>query len=252
MKKNSFVFIISIISLYFLLLSLPSCVSEKKEKRNNESILLSIEDKEIKKEIKSMISEGWKESFFNKSQYLDQCYNYLDNRADIDNYLEIKVGDGTDIVIKLMNFETGQCERISYVRKNEKFNISNIPEGKYYLKIAAGLGWFEKKIGNNCYGKFVINPMYEKGKDTLNFYKNTYIDNSIKSDTIFSSDTIYSDDTIFNHDGSYSIPYSIPYTVNSNSKTSIGNYTFFFNVISNNLEKTFESERINEEEFNKD
>ena len=78
-----------------------------------------------------------------------------------------------------MNFETGQCERISYVRKNEKFNISNIPEGKYYLKIAAGLGWFEKKNGNNCYGKFVINPMYEKGKDTLNFYKNTYIDNQV-------------------------------------------------------------------------
>ena len=115
--------------------------------------------------------------------------------------------------------------------------MTYIPENKYYLKIASGFGWFGKYIDNKCYGKFVVNPMYEKGSDTLNF--NTFIDNSIAIDTVFSTDTV------FNDDGS---SYSVPYTVNSNEM--IRTYQFSFNVINNSIEKSFHAENINEEEFN--
>ena len=199
------------------------------------SILETVKDETIRDHISDMIADGWMELVLPSSD-MDACYDYSNEKGTIDNYLDVKVGDGTDISVRLIEIGTNKCVRYVYVRKNDSYRIPNIPEGKYYLKIASGFGWFGKYLDGKCYGKFMVNPMYEKGSDTLDF--NLFTDLSIQTDTIFSTDTL------FNDDGSY----SLPYTVSSNQR--VPSFEFSFNVINNNLEKSFHSETISEEEFN--
>jgi hypothetical protein len=199
------------------------------------SILETVQDETLKDHINDMIDNGWMELVLPSSD-MDACYEYSNEKVDLDNRLDIKVGDGTDISVRLIEIETNKCIRYVYVRKNDTYRIPNIPEGKYILKIASGFGWFGKYMDGKCYGKFLVNPMYEKGSDTLDF--NVFTDYNITTDTIFSKDTV------FNNDETYSIPYS----VSSNQK--IPSFEFSFNVINNNLEKSFHSESISEQEFN--
>jgi hypothetical protein len=96
-------------------------------------------------------------------------YNFVPTKSDIDNYLEVQVGGGTDVAIKVMNSENEQCIRYVFVNSGSTFRIRNITEGKFYLKIAYGKDWFSKVENGKCIGKFLRNPMYEKGKDILDF-----------------------------------------------------------------------------------
>jgi uncharacterized protein YgiM (DUF1202 family) len=89
----------------------------------------------------------------------------------LDNYLKIHVGANTDSAIKLMKID-GQseaCIRTVYIKSNESYEMKNIPAGKYYLKIAYGKDYRKKIVNNQCYQKFMVNAMYEKGKDILDF-----------------------------------------------------------------------------------
>ncbi|MDB4742784.1 SH3 domain-containing protein [Cyclobacteriaceae bacterium] len=91
--------------------------------------------------------------------------------TEMDNYLKIKVGSNTDVVIKLMRISNYSelCVRIAYVRSNDSFEIKNIPEGKYYLKMAYGRDWRQKNVAGRCYGKFMRSPLYKKGDQVLDF-----------------------------------------------------------------------------------
>ena len=90
---------------------------------------------------------------------------------DIDNYLKISVGSNTDVVVKLMkmSYNDDMCVRMVYIRSNETFYLKNVPEGKYYLKIAYGKDWRQSIINNQCIGKFVKDAQYEKGEEVLDF-----------------------------------------------------------------------------------
>jgi hypothetical protein len=91
--------------------------------------------------------------------------------AEMDNYLKVNVGNNTDVVIKLMRISNYSelCVRIAYVRSNDSFEIKNIPEGKYYLKMAYGRDWRQKNVAGRCYGKFMRSPLYKKGDQVLDF-----------------------------------------------------------------------------------
>mgnify|MGYP001160594507 CR=1 FL=1 len=90
---------------------------------------------------------------------------------DIDNYLKISVGSNTDVVVKLMkmSYDEDVCIRMVYIRSNETFYLKNVPEGRYYLKIAYGKDWRQSIVNNQCIGKFVKNAEYEKGEEVLDF-----------------------------------------------------------------------------------
>lgn len=109
-----------------------------------------------------------------KSGEAPDCEN-LNPQYDykLDNYLEVNVGKNTDVVVKLMKMTNNgdECIRMVYVRGGDSHLIKNIPEGKYYLKIAYGRDFRKKKVGDQCEVKFVKNAQYEKGKDLLNFTK---------------------------------------------------------------------------------
>jgi curved DNA-binding protein CbpA len=122
---------------------------------------------QIKKEY--WITEGWEETPVETGQ-MHKCYNFTPKRGDIDNYLEVYAGSSTDVVIKVMNCNTNKCIRYVFINSNSTYKIKNIPEGKYYLKIAYGKNWYSKVENGVCQGKFLKNSLYEKGTDILDFH----------------------------------------------------------------------------------
>lgn len=133
---------------------------------NNDSIL---HEQEIIKQKNNLIEEGWKDEKITNGLMPD-CYNFIPKyNKSIDNYLELNVGGGTDIGVKLMDKSTEKCIRYVYVNTSSSYRIKNIPEGLYYLKIAYGKDWMSKIESNQCIGRFLRNPEYEVGVDVLDY-----------------------------------------------------------------------------------
>ena len=125
-------------------------------------------EQKLQQEKAKLIAEGWEESQVNNGQ-LPSCYNFVPRKSSIDNYLEVHVGGGTDVAIKVMNLNTDKCIRYVFINSGSTYKIRNIPEGSFYLKIAYGKDWISKVENGHCEGKFLRNPMYEKGDDIMNF-----------------------------------------------------------------------------------
>jgi curved DNA-binding protein CbpA len=119
-------------------------------------------------EKEKLLSEGWQESSFENGQF-PSCYNYKPIKGKLDNYLDVEVGSGTDVSIKVMDVEKNKCVRFVFVNSGTTYRISKIPEGKYYLKIAYGKDWLSKIENKQCIGKFIRNPIYEKGEEILDY-----------------------------------------------------------------------------------
>ena len=125
-------------------------------------------EQKIQQEKEKLIADGWQEKDLTNG-HLPNCYNFKPKIGDVDNSLEVYVGSGTDVAIKLMNLESNKCIRYVFINSGTNFSINNVPEGRYYLKIAYGKDWLSKVQNGQCVGKFIRNPMYEKGEDILDF-----------------------------------------------------------------------------------
>ena len=125
-------------------------------------------EQKYEEEKEKLISEGWQEQGIENGQ-LPSCYNFNPKKGNVNNYLEIYVGSGTDVSIKVMNLNTEKCVRYIFINSGSTYTIRNIPEGRYYLKIAYGKNWLSKVENEQCIGKFIRNPMYEKGEDIMDF-----------------------------------------------------------------------------------
>ena len=125
-------------------------------------------EQKYEQEKEKLISEGWQEQDIQNGQ-LPSCYNFKPKKGDVDNYLEVYVGSGTDVAIKVMNMNTEKCVRYVFINSGSRYTFRNIPEGSYYLKIAYGKNWLSKVENGQCIGQFIRNPMYEKGKDIMDF-----------------------------------------------------------------------------------
>lgn len=137
---------------------------------------------------------------------------------NMDNYLEISVGDNTDVVVKLVSRKTDKCIRYVYVKGNDTYRITNIPQGLYYLKIGYGKNWRQKEIDGKIVGKFLSNAQYEIGTETLDY-------------------NISYGSTEYTNEGSYQ-NYSIP------------SYSVSLNVVQFSTLNSFETDTISESEFN--
>ncbi len=125
-------------------------------------------EQKYEQEKEKLISEGWQEEDIQNGQ-LPSCYNFKPQKGGVNNYLEVYVGSGTDVAIKVMNFNTDKCVRYVFINSGSTYTINNIPEGQYYLKIAYGKNWLSKVENGQCIGNFIRNPMYEKGEDIMDF-----------------------------------------------------------------------------------
>jgi hypothetical protein len=119
-------------------------------------------------EREKLIAEGWEEANL-KNGHLPTCYNFQPRKSDIDNYIEVQVGSGTDVAIKVMDISSEKCIRYVFINSGTTYRVRNIPEGYYYLKIAYGKDWYSKIEKGNCIGKFLRAAIYEKGEDLLDF-----------------------------------------------------------------------------------
>jgi len=147
------------------------------------------------------------------------CYNFTPRyNKSLNNRLEISVGYNTDVVLKLINIVTRKCIRYVYIRGGDIFKIRNIPEGKYYLKIAYGKDWRQKVINGKCIGKFISNALYKKGDEILDFNK---VYEGIKTDG----------------DSSY-------------RSYQVSSYSLKLDVIATDVSDKFQTSGISEEEFN--
>lgn len=125
--------------------------------------------KEILEQKKSeLINNGWSEAEYKNGQ-LPSCYNFIPKKGNINNKLQVSVGGGTDVAIKVMNNKTEKCVRYVFINSRTTYEITNIPEGIYYLKIAYGREWYSKIENGKCIGKFLRSPMYEKGSNIMDF-----------------------------------------------------------------------------------
>jgi len=116
-----------------------------------------------------ILDESWEDVSYSNGD-APECFNYTPKYdRELDNQLRVTVGGGTDVVIKVMQASTDRCIRYVYVRSRSTYSIRNIPQGLYYLKIAYGKRWVEKKEAGMCIGKFASSPLYEKGEDILDF-----------------------------------------------------------------------------------
>lgn len=135
--------------------------------RSNAVPELTPEEK-LELERQKLIVDGWTETRIDNG-LMPSCYNFIPKRGVVDNYLEVHVGGGTDVAIKVMNIEDDRCIRYIFIWRGSVYRVKNIPEGRYYLKIAYGKDWFSKIIDGKCVGRFLQNPMYEKGIDIIDF-----------------------------------------------------------------------------------
>jgi len=88
----------------------------------------------------------------------------------IENFLKIFVGRKTNVIVKVHNTVNDECIRAAFINPGESFELKFIPEGIYYLKIAFGNFWMERKFADNkCEGKFQQEVYNKKGEKLLDF-----------------------------------------------------------------------------------
>jgi len=104
---------------------------------------------------------------------LKPSYDY-----SINNKLII-TADMTDAAVKIINYQTNKCIRFVFINSGTTCTVKNIPEGKYYLKIAYGNIWEVKEGAPICRGHFASNALYKKDNDIYDFNKIHYDDGRV-------------------------------------------------------------------------
>ncbi|MBS1744627.1 MAG: hypothetical protein JST21_00510 [Bacteroidetes bacterium] len=85
----------------------------------------------------------------------------------------------TDVAVKLYDYETDRCIRYVFVNDGSTYAIKNIPEGKYYLKIAYGNDWEVKEGDPVCKGRFATHSSFKKDLSVYDFNKTYYNDGRV-------------------------------------------------------------------------
>lgn len=88
-----------------------------------------------------------------------------------DNYFDITMGEGYFVAVKIVDAATNRCIRYAVVPENSTTTITQIPQGRYYLKLAYGKDWMELHTDSMIIGKFTRNAFYEKSREYYDFGK---------------------------------------------------------------------------------
>jgi hypothetical protein len=134
----------------------------------------------LAKFLKKRSSDGWISTKYESGATLTCDGDAAEYDFNLDNHLRVTTNTDSDLVLKLMKKQANgsRCIRTVYIESNDFILIKNIPEGKYYLKLAYGKDWRQKKMGEKCEGRFIENATYELGKQQLN-YKIVQLSNRI-------------------------------------------------------------------------
>lgn len=100
---------------------------------------------------------------------MPEPYGITPVRGILDNYFDIALGEGCEMVLKIVDVETDKSIRYVFVNENSTTTITEIPTGKYYLKMAFGRGWMVRYEGEELTGKFTDDVSYEKSDEIFDF-----------------------------------------------------------------------------------
>lgn len=115
-----------------------------------------------------LISQGWNFATPNAGE-LNESYGVRPIYGIQDNYFDISIGQGYNLLVKIVNESTDKCIRYVYVPENKSVAISQIPQGRYYLKLAYGRDWMELVNGNSLKAKFTRDTFYERSTESYDF-----------------------------------------------------------------------------------
>lgn len=105
----------------------------------------------------------------------------------IDNTLEISVGKHVDALIRLMKQGTNICIRMVYIRSGEKYEMKNIPEGQYFLRLRYGRDWREQIFNGKSHGRFFENEHQKDETEVMDFTRTRPGDRGSESGNVFPS-----------------------------------------------------------------
>lgn len=96
------------------------------------------------------------------------CQQVEEERDErIDNFLRVLGSQHSDMYVKLIRRNDDQVVREVFIKKGTSFNIRNIPQEEYYVKIAYGK---IPQTDENCQFKFEQELGYEQPTHVFNYY----------------------------------------------------------------------------------
>ena len=153
---------LKLLSIFALLLSFTACVN-----RNKKNVVQENEPNTVQQEL---LSNGWK-FYTPENGDLPAAYGINPVRGLLDNYFDIEMGTGLNLAVKIVDAQTNKTIRYVFVREKTKANISQVPPGQYYLKIAFGHDWMINDQDLQFRGKFSRGASYEISEDIFDFGK---------------------------------------------------------------------------------
>jgi len=75
----------------------------------------------------------------------------------------------TDAAVKIFDYQTDKCIRFVFINDETTYTVKNIPEGRYYLKIAYGNDWSVKEGEPICSGHFSSHASYKRDNSIYDF-----------------------------------------------------------------------------------
>lgn len=117
-----------------------------------------------------LMRDGWTFEELSDSE-LGEEYGVKPIYGIQDNYFDITMGEGYNVAVKIVDAQTDKCIRYVVVPENSTTTVTQIPQGKYYLKLAYGKDWMELETDSVTIGKFTRNAFYEKSRETYDFGK---------------------------------------------------------------------------------
>jgi len=155
----------NIISLVLCICVLSSCNSNNHQSGDNQN-----DDNQLTVTQEQLQLQGWK---FVEPQggELGEEYGVKPKFGIQDNYFDIQVGNGYNVAVKIVDISTDRCVRYVYVPQNETVTINEIPQGRYYLKLAYGNAWMELEAEDGMKGKFTKNLLFERSAIAYDFGK---------------------------------------------------------------------------------
>ena len=117
-----------------------------------------------------LLTEGWTFEDIKGTEF-GEDYGVKPMYGIQDNYFDITMGEGCNVAVKIVDYVTDKCIRYAFVLENSTTTVTQIPQGKYYLKLAYGKDWMELQTDAMVIGKFTKNAFYEKSRQVYDFGK---------------------------------------------------------------------------------
>ena len=163
-------------NFYYLLISVLLLVSCNNAQQEDSTTLERTPEQE------ALIQEGWNIVSDNSGD-LGKEYGVTPQYGILDNYFDIYIDGGLNVAVKIVDADNDQCIRYVYVPNGEQVTVGQIPQGRYYLKLAYGRDWMETEEDGMTKGKFTRNTFFERSVSCYDFGKKnsqTYVNYSLE------------------------------------------------------------------------